>query len=215
MLPSPTSRGTVARAIASAPPMMKAGILTNVAFRESRRLGVSSMSSPEICFSTVRRTIGWSYRSQRGAPDTSCSTYETTHLNVMPKPGPSRSFRVPRSTHDPPSDAQPLRQPDRLQAALAGSLRPSASAGRLRRTLGSATWTSKRHHNGALSATLLSHVSSDLAVWSNAPEQSTFRPKQRCSVFRLNGATGTKESWQLAVTAARKFSQKWLFAPSG
>ena len=33
-------------------------------------------------------------------------------------------------------DAQPLRQPDRLQAALAGSLRPSASTGRLRRTLG-------------------------------------------------------------------------------
>lgn len=33
-------------------------------------------------------------------------------------------------------DAQPLRQPDRLQATLAGSLRPSASAGRLRRTLG-------------------------------------------------------------------------------
>jgi hypothetical protein len=33
-------------------------------------------------------------------------------------------------------DAQPLRQPDRLQAALAGPLRPSASAGRLRRTLG-------------------------------------------------------------------------------
>lgn len=33
-------------------------------------------------------------------------------------------------------DAQPLRQPDRLKTALAGSLQPSVSAGRSRRTLG-------------------------------------------------------------------------------
>jgi len=52
-----------------------------------------------------------------------------------------------------PYDAQPLRQPDRLQAALAGSLRPSASAGRLRRTLGVVSLLSiRRHYPTQLSA---------------------------------------------------------------
>lgn len=64
-----------------------------------------------------------------------------------------------------PTDAEPLGQPDRLQAALAGSLRASRSGGRLPQTLG-ITIPDRFDMNQLCFLTNLS--SSDVAAWAQA-----------------------------------------------
>jgi hypothetical protein len=57
-------------------------------------------------------------------------------LSALPEPQPARSCSARPKASAVACDAEPFGQPDRLQAALAGSLRAARSGGRLPQTLG-------------------------------------------------------------------------------